>query len=149
MAFEYPEKLSFRCIRCGICCGDTQERTRHVLLLQEEAEEIALTVKKEISTFASEVNDKTPYSHEMKKGSKDGKCVFLKENHCVVYSKRPLICRFYPFGLETSQDNQKSVYFTNECPGIGRGKIMGEDKFRKLLNEANKRIVMRKPESSQ
>jgi Fe-S-cluster containining protein len=139
MAFEYPKRVRFKCVKCGICCGDTKERTRHVLLLDEEADRIASTIRKPISDFASTVKDKPPYHHEMKKTVTEGKCIFLKENRCTIYSKRPLICRFYPFGLETRQEQRKVFYFSGECPGIGKGRTMGENDFRKLLRQASPR----------
>jgi Fe-S-cluster containining protein len=144
MSFEYPQKVRFKCVECGICCGDTRERTRHVLLLDEEANDIAATINQPISDFASRVEDKTPYHYEMKKNAEDGKCVFLKKNCCVIYSKRPLICRFYPFGLETDDKQQKVFYFTDECLGIGKGKTMRENDFHKLLKQANKRTRMKR-----
>jgi Fe-S-cluster containining protein len=142
MGFEYPEKVRFKCLRCGICCGDTQKRKRHILLLDEEAQGIAKFVDKPLEDFASKVEGNRPYGYEMKKNIALGKCVFLKENHCTIHSKRPLICRFYPFGLVTSQKRQKVVFFfTNECPGIGKGKAMEKNDFRKLLKQAKKRAT--------
>ncbi len=136
MSFQYPLKIRFKCIKCGICCGDTEEKTRHILLLRKEASKIADTIKQPIENFAVELVGKTPYCYEMKK-TKEGKCVFLKGNRCIIYSKRPLICKYYPFGLETNQ-NQQKFFHTNECPGIGKGKIMKENDFHKLLKLANK-----------
>ncbi len=131
-------KIRFKCIKCGICCGDTQEKTRHVLLLQKEANKIADTTKQPIENFAVELVGKTPYCYEMKK-TKEGKCVFLKENRCIIYSKRLLICRYYPFGLETNQGQQK-IFYTNECPGIGKGKIMKKTDFHRLIRLVDRRI---------
>ena len=142
MSFIYPRNIRFRCIKCGICCGNTQERTRHVLLLDEEANEIAKATNQPISEFATEIEKGTPYRYEMKKTKEDGKCVFLKDNRCVIYSKRPLICRFYPFGF-TNYEQQKTFYYTKECPGIGRGVTMNEIDFSKLFRQASKRQRMR------
>jgi hypothetical protein len=139
--FYYPQDVRFKCLKCGICCGDTQERTRHILLLDEEAQSIARSVNKSVLDIASKTEGKEPYGYELKKTPIDGKCIFLRENRCIVYFKRPLICRFYPFGLETGQDQQQVFFFTNECPGIGKGKKMQETDFRSLLNQAKKRIV--------
>jgi Fe-S-cluster containining protein len=125
-------------VKCGICCGNTQERIRHILLLEEEAEKIASATNQSISDFASEIENRTPYLYEMKKKAENGKCVFLKQNHCIIYSKRPLICRFYPFGL-TINEQKKTVYYTKECPGIGKGETLSEEDFQRLLRQANKR----------
>ena len=143
MNFDYPRNIRFKCVKCGICCGNTQERTRHILILDEEAEEIASATNQSISDFASEIEDKAPYRYEMKKTAEDGKCVFLKQNRCIIYSKRPLICRFYPLGL-TTNEQQETFYYTKECPGIGRGETLREDDFDKLLRQANKRNRMKR-----
>ena len=140
MSIVHPRNLRFKCVKCGLCCGDTAEKTRHVLLMKEEAVNIASSTKRAIPHFAVEVESREPYVYEMKKTAEAGRCIFLRENRCTIYSKRPLICRFYPFGLETIQ-NQKTFYFTNECPGIGEGKLMLERDFKKLAELASKRTT--------
>ena len=132
MGLDYPGNLRFKCVKCGLCCGDTAEKTRHVLLMKKEAVSIASSIKRPISDFAVEVEGKAPYVYEMKKTVEAGRCCFLVENRCTIYSMRPVICRFYPFGLETNR-NRKMFYFTNECPGIGRGKLMQKRDFKRLL----------------
>jgi len=139
MSLDYPRKIQFKCVKCGICCGDTRERTRHILLLNDEANDIALATSQPISDFASKIEDKSPYRYELKKTIENGKCVFLNQNRCTIYSFRPLICRFYPFGLKTTEKEQRTFYYTKECPGIGKGKPMEEEDFRKLLKQASKR----------
>ena len=143
MSFSYPRNVRFKCVRCGICCGDTSEKARHILLLEEEANSIARFTKRPIPDFAAKLAGNEPYAYEMKKATAEGRCVLLKENRCGIYSRRPLICRFYPFGLETNQ-KQKTFYFTNECPGIGKGKIMQENDFQKLLVLATRRATKRR-----
>ena len=32
--FTHPANLRFECSRCGLCCGDTAQKTRHILLLK-------------------------------------------------------------------------------------------------------------------
>ena len=136
MSFEYPAAVRFRCIKCGTCCGNTQKKIRHILLLSTEAEQIAAATSQQISEFAVEVEDKTPYSYEMKKTAEDGKCVFLEKNHCTIYSLRPLICRFYPFEFKIAANQKHSFLYTDECPGIGKGKMLGKNYFRKLFKLA-------------
>ncbi len=137
--FEYPQEVRFKCVQCGICCGDTQHRTRHILLLTEEAKRIAEIAKRAANDIATKIESKEPYVFELNKDSIDGKCIFLLENHCTIYFERPLICRFFPFGLETGEDKRPVFFFTNECPGIGKGMEMKENDFRELLNQAKKR----------
>ena len=134
--------MRFKCTECGICCGDTEEKTRHILLLEAEANDIAAVIGRPVPDFSVKLEGKPPYAYEMKKTAEEGKCLFLRQNRCTIYSRRPRICRFYPFGLETNQ-NHIVFYFTNECPGIGRGKITQEKYFQSLLSLAKKRAAKR------
>ena len=138
MNFEYPSKLRFQCIKCAICCGDTSQKTRHILLLNTEAQQIAETSAQPITNFAQKTN-KIPYTYEMKKTAKDGKCIFLKNNRCTIYPQRPLICRFYPFQLTTTPNGKHQFHFTMECPGINKGKPLPEAYFRKMLRLAREK----------
>jgi Fe-S-cluster containining protein len=134
--FEYPATVRFRCTKCGICCGDTKEKTRHILLLKPEAEQIAKATSKSILAFAEKIENQTPYVYEMKKTPEDGKCIFLENNRCTVYPLRPLICRFYPFELKTAHGRRYTFLFTEECPGINKGRILSEAYFRKIFRLA-------------
>jgi hypothetical protein len=52
-----------------------------------------------------------------------------------------LICRFYPFELKFSVEQDMYVFeFTQECPSIGTGKVMGEKDFEKLFLQAQKML---------
>jgi Fe-S-cluster containining protein len=135
VTFEHPTRLCFHCTKCGICCGDTKEKTRHIILLKTEAEQIAKTTLQPISNFAVKIKGKTPYSYEMKK-RENGKCVFLENNRCTVYSLRPLICRFYPFELKFSNSKKFKFLYTEECPGLNKGQPLNKDYFRKMFQLA-------------
>jgi Fe-S-cluster containining protein len=135
MNFDYPTTVRFRCIKCGKCCGDTKEKTRHILLLRTEAEQIAKATLQPISEFTVKIKDKAPYSYEMKK-TKDGKCVFLENNCCTIYTVRPLICRFYPFELKIAHSGKYTFLYTPECSGINKGPILSKNYFRKLFRLA-------------
>jgi Fe-S-cluster containining protein len=135
MDFIYPEIVRFRCNNCGICCGDTKEKKRQILMLDEEAKLIESKLGKNISEFTSICNYKTPYVYEMKK-NENGKCVFLSSDcKCSIYSNRPLICRFYPFELVNRIEYE--FLFSNECPGINWGKKIGKKYFADLFRLAN------------
>ena len=137
--FDYPNAVRFECVKCGICCGDTKEKNRHVLLLKTEAEQIAETTGQQIFKFAVKIEDKAPYKYEMKK-RKNGKCVFLQNNLCTIYSLRPLICRFYPFELKDIHNQKHTFLYTDECPGINKGQMLNESYFRKLFQLAHDRF---------
>jgi Fe-S-cluster containining protein len=133
--FDYPTAVRFHCTKCGICCGDTKEKTRHILLLKTEAEQIAKTTMQPIFKFAVKIEGKEPYSYEMKK-RENGKCVFLENNRCTVYALRPLICRFYPFELKVMHNKKPMFLYTEECPGINKGQLLNKDYFRKMFRLA-------------
>jgi Fe-S-cluster containining protein len=133
--FEYPAELRFQCTKCGLCCGDTKEKTRHILLLTAEAEQIATTTAQPIPQFAVKTDGNAPYTYEMKKTPENGKCVFLTNNRCTIYQIRPLICRFYPFELRLTTQKYQFLS-TNECPSIGKGKTLSRNYFEKLFQLA-------------
>lgn len=135
MNFDYPAAVHFRCIKCGICCGDTREKNRHILLLETEAEQIAKATGRKISKFAAKTEGKAPYSHEMKK-RENGKCVFLENDRCTIYFLRPLICRFYPFEMNFMINRRYVFLYTDECPGIGKGRVRSEGYFKKMFQLA-------------
>jgi Fe-S-cluster containining protein len=138
--FVYPADILFSCNGCGLCCGDTTKKTRHILLLQFEADKIAKETGLSASDFLTAINDKEPYCYEMKKTSL-GKCNFLKDNRCSIYSLRPLICRFYPFQLKFDVDKEKHVFnFTRECPTINQGRPFTKKEFELLYELAQQML---------
>jgi len=137
MCFRYPKEIRFECSRCGICCGDTPEKLRHPLLLDDEAEKIAAFVGRPVSEFAERVKGREPYTYDMKKVG--GKCVFLAGHECTIYSVRPLVCRFYPFELKAAEKGQHEFHPTDECLGLGKGKKLRKEHFRELFRLAQKR----------
>ena len=141
MDFTHPFNVQFECNRCGLCCGDNKQKSRHILLLEAEAKNIASYSSKLLTDFSVEINYISPFSYEMKK-TNEGKCVFLKENGCSIYPLRPLICMFYPFELKFNENKQLHIFnFTFECPGIGIGKEFDEKDFEQLFILAQKKLL--------
>jgi Fe-S-cluster containining protein len=144
--FEYPRKLKFECDRCTICCGNTTEKVRSILLMPVEAHGISNRAGQKIEDFAQETGTSPPYTHRLKKTS-DGKCVFLKGKSCAIYAERPLVCRFYPFELKCSAGGKHIFTHTSECPHVGRGKRLTIRYFADLFRrseqtmEANARFL--------
>jgi Fe-S-cluster containining protein len=134
MKFDYPKNVHFKCLRCALCCGDTKNRERAILLMKIEAEYIVQKTSKSLKDFAEKIRGYQPYVYRMKKTA-DGKCVFLNGNSCTIYSIRPLICRFYPFQLESFGNNRYAFTYTEECPSIGKGPELEKKYFAKLLTK--------------
>jgi Fe-S-cluster containining protein len=134
LSFEYPKYVRFKCVRCALCCGDTKDRVRSILLLKTEADLISKNTFKVLDEFAEKVEGFEPYTYQMTK-TDDGKCVFLKDNSCSIYEIRPLICRFYPFQLKKIGNSRFSFTYTDECPGIGEGPQLRRDFFQRLFQK--------------
>ena len=142
LRFNFPAEIRFRCSKCGLCCGDTHQKTRRVLLLKSDAERIATSAKRQIDTFATQTTTKQPYVYEIRKNAQNGKCIFLQQNRCMIYQDRPLICKFYPFELATDIKGIYTFKTTEECPGVscpgrnGVGKKLDRRYFKELLELA-------------
>jgi len=137
LKFDYPKNVYFKCERCALCCGDSKNRVRSILLLKIEAERISEKTLKDIDGFAEKIEGFEPYIYQVKK-TKDGKCIFLKDNSCTIYQIRPLICAFYPFELKEVGSNRYTFAYTDECPAIGKGPQLKRSYFERLFKKAIK-----------
>lgn len=144
--FSYPKGVPFQCTRCALCCGDTKARTRHILLLREDAQTISKALSKPVKSFATGVRGHEPYIYEMMKTNDEGKCVHLERSSCSIYEQRPLVCRFYPFELITMKDGKHRFFCTEECPGLGKGKELGRNYFEGLFKRARDQLGAKKRE---
>lgn len=134
MSFRYPKHVRFSCVRCALCCGDAEGRTRLILLLKSEADHISETASMGPDEIAEKIEGFEPYVYQMRK-TNDGKCVFLKDNSCSIYQMRPLICRFYPFQIDNIGNNRYDFTYTDKCPGIGKGPQLKKNFFERLFDE--------------
>ena len=140
MDFTCPNNVIFECSKCGLCCCDTKQKIRHILLLGSETNAISKEAGLPTQSFTKQISDKAPYCYEMKK-NKEGKCFFLKDNQCSIYLLRPLVCRFYPFELKFDKEKTQYVFcFTLECPEIGKGKKMTKKDFAELFLQAQESL---------
>lgn len=136
MDFEYPLGIRFECNGCGLCCKDTDYRIRTIALLKDEAEKISQSTKREISDFAERLRGMHPYAYLMRK-NEEGFCVFREENRCSIYKIRPLVCEFYPFELLTDDKGSYIFRYSNECPTLGKGKLLSKSHFEKLFHHSS------------
>jgi Fe-S-cluster containining protein len=97
-----------------------------------EADHIMQKTSKSLEDFAEKICGHQPYVYRMKKTA-DGRCVFLNGNSCTIYSVRPLICRFYPFQLESVGNNRDAFTYTKECPSMGKGSKLEKKHFERLF----------------
>lgn len=76
------------------------------------------------------------YKYEMVK--KDGCCIFLSGNRCIIYGNRPVICRFYPFTMFEADWYMFDV--DRACEGVGLGEFVDESCFKELIREAERTV---------
>jgi len=131
---RYPKNIRFECQRCAKCCRDTPERGREILMLEREVEQISDITNLKPEEFSTPASRSGPYQYTMRK--KEGKCIFLKGADCQIYPHRPLLCRFFPFCLEQLGSGIFEFNSSEECPGIGLGKVIDEEIFMTMLTEA-------------
>jgi len=137
----YPDNLRWKCVRCATCCGDTEKRARHVLILASEAQAIAAGTGMRIEEFARRLENSKPYEFEVRKNN--NRCMFLNGVSCSIYSKRPLICRFYPFLLKRSESGTLEFELPeHECPGVGRGRKLTQGYYVHLFRIAVKKLKL-------
>jgi Fe-S-cluster containining protein len=134
MEIEYPRGLRHRCLRCTACCRDTPKRERRVLLTESEAASIASRTGLKTDQFTERVEGTEPYTREMKKAQ--GTCVFLREKGCLIYTSRPLVCRFFPLYLEKRSGDRFVFGVSEECPGVGKGWLLDRRFFYNLFHQA-------------
>jgi len=117
-----------------MCCRDTPRRERRILLTRSEATAIASHTGLRPEKFCDDTGTAEPYTHAMKKV--DGRCVFLRDEGCLIYTNRPLICRFFPFYLEKQDEGRFVFGVSEECPGVGRGPRLNRRFFYNLFRQA-------------
>jgi Fe-S-cluster containining protein len=72
---------------------------------------------------------------ELKKKA-NGACIFLDENECRIYKKRPLLCRNGPFTLGFMRSKKYFDLFRTYCKGLGMGRLHTSGEIEtKLENE--------------
>jgi len=78
----YHKRHRFRCTLCGNCC-----RLRIINLTKEDINRLQAAGKKDYIAVGGEPRLKRV----------NGKCIFLKDDRCLVHEHRPKVCREFPF----------------------------------------------------
>ncbi|HSQ49219.1 MAG TPA: YkgJ family cysteine cluster protein, partial [Candidatus Deferrimicrobiaceae bacterium] len=86
---------SFRCSECGTCCRDIFDDRggdkRGLTLTADEALLFPENLIAPLAAFGFE-QPETIFLHQLK--VKD--CPLIDQNKCMIYEKRPLVCRAFP-----------------------------------------------------
>ena len=137
---RHPENVRWNCVRCHACCGDTAEHIRHIRMLHSEVLDISRLTKRAPGSFCFPIEGFERFKFEMQKQA-SGDCVFLNADTCTIYGNRPLTCRFYPFSLKQSSENEFEFCLTDErCPGLGQEPLLDDPFYIRLFRTASKKI---------
>ncbi|MHA1340084.1 MAG: YkgJ family cysteine cluster protein [Promethearchaeota archaeon] len=122
--------LRFKCTRCGRCCSDPNtfinitcfdiKRIIKGLRLggSEILKYIAFYKFDDDSSTAHNLIERLVYSPiKTEKGiafigllrNEDNTCIFLKNNSCIIYQFRPMICRSFPFTFDLKNLNLNDI----------------------------------------
>jgi len=85
--------MKFQCKRCGKCCTNINK----LALFEWEAERLRKYGAKIKPGITIELNGSRIILQWGLEGKNGKKCPFLTKRGCLVYNKRPLVCRAFPF----------------------------------------------------
>lgn len=123
------EKMKFACqSSCGgRCCSQSwRDDSPHVFLTRGDQYRLSSFLDRPLEVFAERAAfETTRFSKEptvqwiLKLDQ--GRCKFLNEGKCGVYSARPTQCRTYPYWPEHMKGQEFSKEVKESCPGVGHG----------------------------
>jgi len=123
--------VRFSCLACGRCCKGTPG---YVFFDEWEgkrmAEFLGLDFVAFLRKYARRLEDGRWSLREFVRG--DYRCVFLKDDRCLIYPVRPLQCREYPFWDSILVSPDKWYREMRRCPGIGQGREWSMDEIREF-----------------
>lgn len=110
---EVVRDVGFGCDMCGRCC--TKAYNDHVFLLDEDAEIIrgidpSALMPSPYFDYSDQFGNFYVVGYSLRtKNDADGSCIFLENNRCTIYDKRPTICRVYPYMIHQEPDEDGIV----------------------------------------
>ena len=131
--------LSFRCTRCGRCCG--LEGTRKVHVSDREIEEIARLLGEPETSVREDRVTRTETGHQVLRGKQRGTgevCTFLhSDGTCKIHEAKPVQCRTYPYWPEFLASPFEWRAEGARCEGIGsvQGRVPRQEVRRQLVLE--------------
>lgn len=114
------QNQNFTCIRCGLCCRETDPGSNLVMVSPVEVRSIMAATSLSFDEVAE------PYPDTIRERDREytlgwairregDHCRFLVDGMCTVYKNRPWICRTYPFMINNGR------LIVSPCSGIGSG----------------------------
>jgi Fe-S-cluster containining protein len=142
----YTQGLHFSCTRCSACCrfesGFVFLSEKDVSLLcaalnmgyEEFAETYCRWIPAENGNFQLTLKEKSNFD-----------CIFWAKEPvegCVVYDKRPLQCRSFPFWPSIVNNKNNWEITAQSCPGMGKGKLHSGDSVKNWLAAREKEPII-------
>ncbi len=113
------------CIRCGQCCqweggvflypSDILRISRYLDLTREQFIQACCGI------VAWTYDGKRQYRLILRRPLRTSRCVFLKENMCVIHEVKPLVCVAGPAGWHWIYVPQNFWKYARKCPGFDGG----------------------------
>lgn len=132
------EEIGFQCLQCGTCCTALEKDSNLVMVTPDEIRDIAsisgLSWGEIVEPYPEWIRDAEGriYTFGWCLRRRGRICSFLQNNSCLIYQKRPWICRTFPFVLFG-----KTVD-TAPCPGLGKPVV------RKSAQDLADHLILRK-----
>lgn len=127
---EVIQDVGFECDFCGKCC--TRAFNDHVYLLHEDADRMLAidsdaVIPSPYFDFCDQSGNFYVSGYSLKTQNDNvGSCVFLENNRCRIYDKRPLICRVYPYMIHRETDDS-GLYDWREISGLNEHGLYGAE----------------------
>ena len=111
----FKEGLRFKCTGCGKCCSGSPG---YVFLSERDISTLAAHFKLPENDFLKKYTRLVDGQAALldRPGSED--CLFLKDNQCSVYEKRPLQCQTFPWWIHHLRDPKDWEEAAERCEGI-------------------------------
>lgn len=126
------DNIIFECRQCGACCigsGGNYVTEKDILAI---ADFLKISEEKMRRDFCEEFSQGTVLAI-----SREGACVFQKENICSIHPVKPRMCREWPFIPAVLREPDNWQLMADACPGINPN-APREKVLEKTLDELKK-----------
>jgi len=132
---DYKNGIRFECQGSGNCCV-SRDSYGFVYLSDVDIKRFSKFFKITQKKFKEKYCQITDgFIHLCEKSKLNGKCIFLKNKKCTVYTSRPSQCRTWPFWKDNMNVKVWNQDISINCPGIGKGKVIKRKEIDKFLKE--------------
>ena len=134
----YARGLRFSCTRCSSCC---RFESGFVFLSEKDASLLGSALNMEFHEFSKAYCRWIPSingEHQLSLKEKTNyDCIFWSEEPdegCMVYDKRPLQCRAFPFWESLLKNKNSWKTAAQDCPGMNKGTFYSQNAIYKWLS---------------